>query len=102
MVIIRDDIVFRFKLHQRKLPEPLEFSTAFNRKGAGSVAVEWVKFCVLTADHSWTSHTSHAIVVPLLCYPVILELSFLNTNSLLINAEACSLFVWGTEWNLLY
>ncbi|TFK79407.1 hypothetical protein K466DRAFT_609598, partial [Polyporus arcularius HHB13444] len=73
--------VERLNLRRRPLARPQSFTTAFD--GSETEASEWVKFQVSLSDGSYVSRAVRAIVVPSLCFPVILGIPFLDQNCLL-------------------
>lgn len=98
-VLIREGVASQLKLRIRKLPEPFELGSAFGQDKSSTV--DWVKLKVSSVDHSWSSHTCRALVVPSLCAPVILGLPFFRANKLLIDPANHALLDAASGRNIL-
>ncbi|OJT13242.1 Transposon Tf2-12 polyprotein [Trametes pubescens] len=90
LVLIREDTVARLQLRRRKLHTPTTLGNAFN--GESSVAKEWCKLTVTTSDGSWTSVSVQALIVPVLCSPLILGTPFLSRNQILVDVSNSALW----------
>ncbi|TFK78299.1 hypothetical protein K466DRAFT_452471, partial [Polyporus arcularius HHB13444] len=85
-VLIREELAVRLQLPIRSLPEPYKLGNAW---GVGeNESTKYVKLRVALPDHSWSSITCRAIVVPSLCAPVILGKPFLESNQIIEDHSA--------------
>ncbi|THG94041.1 hypothetical protein EW026_g7348 [Hermanssonia centrifuga] len=82
-VLIRDDVVKQHALRCRPLHKPFQYRAAFGSEIRSSK--EMCRLRLSTTDNSWSSKSVNAIIVPKLCYPVILGLPFYTANELLID-----------------
>lgn len=98
LVLIDDKTASQYELRRRKLPEPQSMCGAFDSKGF--VATEWVKLRLSSPCFSWTSKSVRAIVVPKLCYPVILGQPFLKLNALSIENDTDNVIHKPTGTNI--
>ncbi|EIW59628.1 uncharacterized protein TRAVEDRAFT_81080, partial [Trametes versicolor FP-101664 SS1] len=85
LALIRDDAVERLQLRRRKLHTPVPLGNTFD--GGETSAKEWCKLTVSTPDGSWTSVSVWALIVSLLCSPIILGTPFLSRNRILVDYQ---------------
>lgn len=83
LVLIQDDVVQRLQLHRRTLHKAVPLGNTFN--DGGVEAKEWVKLTVSTPDRPWTAISVRAVIVPLLCAPIILGTPFFSKNHILVD-----------------
>ncbi len=88
--LIDEATVTTHKLRLRPLPQPMPFSAAFS--GGSTVAQYWVKFTLVSPDGSYASRSCRAVVVPTLCYPIVLGVPFLTRNDLLVDLSRRALW----------
>jgi hypothetical protein len=90
-VLIQEDLVTSLGLHRRKLSKPQSFDVAMhsNEKEKPLVVLhEWCMIKVSDPHSRWHSKSLCTIVVPNLCSPLILGLSFLIHNEIVVDFAA--------------
>jgi len=89
-VVIENAQVDRLALKRRKLHVPVTVDVAFSTSSKEHCIyslTEWVKLKVSDPTRQWTSRTVKALIVPKLCYPIILGRPFLKANKLVIDHD---------------
>ncbi|TFK79084.1 hypothetical protein K466DRAFT_506169 [Polyporus arcularius HHB13444] len=81
--LISETIATSLNLRHRPLPTTFNYNDAFG--GGQKSSSEWCRFAVVTTDGTYTSRSVRAIIVPDLCYPVLLGTPFLDQNELLVD-----------------
>ncbi|KAJ3845445.1 hypothetical protein F5878DRAFT_520064, partial [Lentinula raphanica] len=101
-VLIDSDIVSPLGLKRRTLPTPHRMSLAMS-DGKPSVytATEYCKVSLRDPSGYWKSKQVRALILPSLCYPMILGLPFLSHNSLVIDYATRSVKPRDVEFDLL-
>ncbi len=87
--LISETTATSLNLRHRPLPTTFNYNDAFG--GGQKSSSEWCRFAVVTTDGSYTSRSVRAIIVPDLCYPVLLGTPFLDQNELLVDVHHRSL-----------
>lgn len=84
-VLIRTDVIDLMGLRHRPLHKPIKLGDAWS---AGSNETSHC-FTLRIASHdsAWHSRSVRALVVPSLCAPVILGMSFLSSNAIVLDCE---------------
>ncbi|KAJ3883948.1 hypothetical protein F5051DRAFT_295070, partial [Lentinula edodes] len=88
-VLIRSDVVSSLGLKQRALRHPQAMSVAMSE--GSSQLFQATYFCKLTLEDpsgGWSSRSTRALIVPSLCYPIILGIPFLAHHFLVTNYSA--------------
>ncbi|KAJ3873361.1 hypothetical protein F5051DRAFT_337791, partial [Lentinula edodes] len=88
-VLIRADVVSELGLKQRTLHRPQQMSVAMS-EGTPQI-FEATHFCKLSLEDpsgGWSSRVVRALVVPSLCYPMVLGIPFLAHNFLVTDYAA--------------
>ncbi len=88
--LVSEATVQAHNLRRRPLHKPWPFTDAF--AGREQQATEWCKFVVTAPDGSYSSRAIRAVIVPTLCYPVILGVPFLSQNKLLVDVSRRALW----------
>ncbi|KAJ3769060.1 hypothetical protein FB446DRAFT_813472 [Lentinula raphanica] len=102
-VLIRADIVDRLGLTRRRLPSPQTLDVAMNKDSKNKVVVD--ECCILTPEdvsQKWFSRPVKALIVPVLCAPVILGLPFLTRNRIIIDYSSRSVIAKDSGFDLLH
>ncbi|KAJ3805008.1 hypothetical protein F5876DRAFT_52550 [Lentinula aff. lateritia] len=88
-VLIRADVVTALGLKSHHLHKPQEMSVAMS-EGSPSIftASSYCKVGLKDPSGAWTSHSVRALIVPSLCFPMILGIPFLAHNFLVTDYAA--------------
>ncbi|KAJ3928719.1 MAG: hypothetical protein NXY57DRAFT_964271 [Lentinula lateritia] len=88
-VLIRADVVTALGLKTRQLHKPQEMSVAMS-EGSPSIftSSSYCKVGLEDPSGSWTSRSVRALIVPSLCFPMILGIPFLAHNFLVTDYAA--------------
>ncbi|TFK80401.1 hypothetical protein K466DRAFT_605369 [Polyporus arcularius HHB13444] len=97
--LISESAVNEHSLCHRKLLHPMPFTDAFT--GDGTPAMEYCRISLSSENGIYSSCTVHAIIVPTLCYPLILGVPFLDQNHLLIDMHNRELWDSSNGVNIL-
>ena len=84
--LIDEASVNRHNLRRCSLHAPIPLTDTFD--GKGRKATEWCKFTLTTANNAFSSRTIHAIIVPSLCYPLILGVPFLSQSMNVLHPDS--------------
>ncbi|KAJ3878388.1 hypothetical protein F5051DRAFT_328055 [Lentinula edodes] len=102
-VLIRSDVVLDLGLKQRTLHRPQQMSVAMSE---GSPKVfEATHFCKVSLDDpsgGWSSRMVRALVVPSLCYPMVLGIPFLAHNFLVTDYAARTVIDKTSGFDLMH
>ncbi|KAJ3911442.1 hypothetical protein F5877DRAFT_12058, partial [Lentinula edodes] len=88
-VLIRSDVVSALGLSQRPLHRPQQMSVAMS-EGSPQIfeASHYCKLALEDPSGGWSSRTVRALIVPSLCYPMVLGIPFLAHNFLVTDYAA--------------
>lgn len=103
IVLIDVDWPERLDFQQFYLNKSLTIDVVFesNKEKVPAMLFKYYKLTVFSVNWDWTSITVHAVVIPNLCFLVILRLLFLKVNKVVIDYEdGIAIDKWN-QYNLL-
>lgn len=101
LILVSPDITRHLKLNHRKLTMPEHISLAVNGETKDCTLPKYVTFHLSDPSLQYTSRTVVTIVAPYLSVPILLGLPFMSHNSIIVDAENCTVIHKHSGFDLL-